>query len=361
MNEGMSPLPGGKTSLGSGVTNEPAAGEGRSGFKDGSGRSEAVFRSSFDEAEKKGAPRSKPALSQEEDGTISDSIPEEPPAGHEVERTPDSQVIPGEGPVARSFTLSSWGGGRIFIERAGIAGMTGVFQEIEQPGAANGPGTASLRGFGVIGTANAWYPYQVMNTDYEESFSGGQRVQTDVKTGEGPSAPAGSLPVPASVAASAADAQANVEAPRASTSVGSVAKAVEVVQYLGERLRFEGRDSATLRLVFDDGKSLTVRLTVADDTVRTTFRVDSSSLQQALQMHWSQVSHQAEDRGLRFATPVFESATGDSRDESHHSDERAHPGDDFSGDRTTPLDQRRREDPSQSKQQRNAGGWRAWA
>lgn len=74
------------------------------------------------------------------------------------------------------------------------------------------------------------------------------------------------------------------------------------------RLRTSGGERMEVAVRLESGHELTIRLHIANGEVTPVIRTDSDALKQALEQNWSQFTERGSDRGVRVATPIFESS-----------------------------------------------------
>ncbi len=99
------------------------------------------------------------------------------------------------------------------------------------------------------------------------------------------------------------------------------------------RMRSDGRANVEVQVPLRDGRNLTIQLRWNNGELTPTFKTDSAELREAIQQSWSQFTSSTGERGMKIATPVFESprsGLGDlnqrqNREQQHQQPHNGHP------------------------------------
>jgi hypothetical protein len=102
----------------------------------------------------------------------------------------------------------------------------------------------------------------------------------------------------------------------AGTFAAHAPRLVQEIRQIADRISVIDRNSVEVRFDFSDTARLSVRVEYRDGTVHTTFKTDSSQLQDAISHEWQAQSVASEQRPYRVAEPVFSQTTSDRQNSS---------------------------------------------
>ncbi|TVR55907.1 MAG: hypothetical protein EA425_00340 [Puniceicoccaceae bacterium] len=77
----------------------------------------------------------------------------------------------------------------------------------------------------------------------------------------------------------------------------------------------QGREEVSVRIRFQDGGSLSLRLTLENGLIRPQFTTTVAGLENAIKTHWSDLADEWQQRGLRLGQPGFSSDSGSGRNQ----------------------------------------------
>jgi len=104
------------------------------------------------------------------------------------------------------------------------------------------------------------------------------------------------------------------------TKLDSAQETASILNHLtetAERMRSDGRTNVQLQVHLRDGQEVTIQLRMQDGAFHPVFKTESAELRSALEQNWNQFTSQSGDRGLRIATPVFQTAQSGMGDLGH--------------------------------------------
>jgi hypothetical protein len=143
---------------------------------------------------------------------------------------------------------------------------------------------------------------------------GGERVSTAAQFSRLGEHLAGStVPTTHSLAGSSAVARAQFVAPAVTPApVPSESSYLGPVTAAIERMLTHGQDQLALTVRFDQGGSLSLKLSMQQGTIASQFQTDVPGLEDALRNSWGQFAQDAQGRGWKLGTPTFSAAGGQS-------------------------------------------------
>ncbi|WP_442889887.1 hypothetical protein [Congregicoccus parvus] len=143
---------------------------------------------------------------------------------------------------------------------------------------------------------------------------GGERVSTAAqfsRLGEHLAGP--TVATTHSLAGSSAVARAQFVAPAVTPApVPSESSYLGPVTAAIERMLTHGQDQLALTVRFDQGGSLSLKLSMQQGTIASQFQTDVPGLEDALRNSWGQFAQDAQGRGWKLGTPTFSAAGGQS-------------------------------------------------